>query len=229
MHISNILRFLSLRVNLFFVNAFLNPAAVGFYSISVGLTEKLWLISQAAATVLFPRIAMEEDNVKQKEFTPIVVRTVLWIMIFMALIIYLISSWLISFLYSKAFLPSVASLKILLLGTIAAGPGQILGNDIAGRGRPILNVYANIGGFISVVILSALWIPKYGIGGAAWASTVSYIFSSIITALLYVQISGNSLRTITFPQKTDWILYWQTGKNLCQWVGKKTGLIEAAG
>lgn len=228
-HISNILRFLSLRVNLFLVNGFLNPAAVGFYSISVGLTEKLWLISQAAATVLFPKIAMEEDEVKKKEFTPIVARTVLWITILAALIIFLLSQWLISFLYSQTFLPAVAPLKILLLGTVAIGLSQILGNDIAGRGRPILNVYANIVGFISLVVLSVLWIPKYGIEGAAWASTVSYVATLIISLLFYVRISGNSLTAVLLPKRTDWNLYWQTGKSLLQWASKKAGNVAARG
>lgn len=229
-NMSNILRFMSLRINLFLVNSFLDPAAVGFYSISIGLTEKLWLIPQAAATVLFPKIAMEEDEVKKKEFTPIVARTVLWITIVTALTIFALSQWLISFLYSQTFLPAVIPLKILLVGTVAVGLSQILGNDIAGRGLPILNVYANIANFISVVVLSILWIPKYGIEGAAWASTISYISSSIVTVLLYIRISGNSLRTVVFPRKTDWILYWQIGKSLSQWVGKKLGIgiIEAA-
>ncbi|MEM2001614.1 MAG: polysaccharide biosynthesis C-terminal domain-containing protein, partial [Candidatus Methanomethylicaceae archaeon] len=227
-HMSNILRFLSLRVNLFLVNSFSNPAAVGFYSISVGLTEKLWLISQAAAIVLFPKIAMEKDEIKKKEFTPIVARTVLWIMIFTALIIFLLSQWLISFLYSQTFLPAVAPLKILLLGTVAVGLSQIFGNDIAGRDRPVLNVYANITGFVSIIVLSILWIPKYGIKGAAWASTISYVFSSIITALFYVRISGNPLRAILLPRRADWSLYWQIGKSLWQWVGKTLRIVEIA-
>jgi len=220
-YISNILRFLSLRVNLFLVNGFLNPTAAGFYSISVGLTEKLWLISQAAATVLFPKIAAEEDEVQKKEFTPIIARTVLWITILVALIIFLLSQWLIGFLYSPVFLPAVAPLRILLLGTVAAGLSQVLGNDIAGRGRPILNVYANIAGFISLVFLSVLWIPRYGIEGAAWASTISYISNLTITIFLYARISGNSLRAIILPEKTDWILYSKMGKTLWQWVGNK--------
>ena len=226
-HIGNILRFLSLRVNLFLVNVFLNPAAVGFYSISVGLTEKLWLISQAAATVLFPKIASEEDEVKKKEFTPIVARTVLWIMVLIALLIFFLSRWLVSFLYSQTFLPAVASLRILLLGTVAGGLSQVLGNDIAGRGQPILNIYANIAGFISVIVLSILWVPKYGIEGAAWASSASYVVNSTIAILLYSRISGNSLRAIIFPKKTDWILYWKMGKGLWQWVGKKIRTMEA--
>lgn len=213
-YISNTLRFLSLRVNLFLVNGLLNPAAVGFYSISTGLTEKLLLISQAAATVLFPKIAMEEDDIKRKEFTPVIARAVLWLTLLTALIIFVLSQWLIGFLYSQTFLPAVAPLRILLLGTIAVSLSQILGNDIAGRGQPILNVYANIVGFISVVVLSVLWIPKYGIEGAAWASTVSYVATTIILLLFYARISGNFLTAVLLPKRADWELYWQTGKTL---------------
>lgn len=225
-YIATILRLLSLRVNLFLTNAFLDPTSVGLYSISVGLAEKLWLISHAAATVLFPKIVMEEDKVR-KEFTPIVARTVLWIMILTAFIIFLSSQWLISFLYSQTFLPAATPLKILLLGTVSVGLSQILGNDIAGRGRPILNVYANIVSFVSITVLSILWIPKYGIKGAAWASTVSYIFNLTVIIPLYAQISGNSLRTVILPKSTDWILYWKIGKILWQWIGMRTRIIKA--
>ena len=70
-HLGNILGFLNLRLDMFLINAFLNPVAVGFYSIGVGLVEKLWLISQAAGTVLFPKVAAETDEHRRKEFTPL--------------------------------------------------------------------------------------------------------------------------------------------------------------
>jgi O-antigen/teichoic acid export membrane protein len=40
-HISNILGFLNYRVDMFLVNWFLGPAAVGLYSVGVGIVEKL--------------------------------------------------------------------------------------------------------------------------------------------------------------------------------------------
>ena len=77
-HLSNILGFLNYRIDMFLVNGFLGPAAVGLYSIGVGLVEKLWMISQAASTVLLPQVAAETDEQRRKEFTPLVARTVLW-------------------------------------------------------------------------------------------------------------------------------------------------------
>jgi O-antigen/teichoic acid export membrane protein len=63
-HISNILGFLNYRVDMFLVNWFLGPAAVGLYSVGVGLVEKLWMVSYAASTVLFPRVAAETEEQK---------------------------------------------------------------------------------------------------------------------------------------------------------------------
>ena len=47
-------------------------ASVRLHAVGVGLVEKLWMISNAASTVLFPRVAAETEEQRQKEFTPLV-------------------------------------------------------------------------------------------------------------------------------------------------------------
>lgn len=206
-HLSNILSFLHLRLDMLLINVFMNPLAVGYYSISVAITEKLWLISQSASTVLFPKVSSEKDGKALKEFTPIVSRNVLLITVLGAILIFFLSRWIVIFLFSEAYLPAVHPLQILLIGTVAVSGGRVLGNDIAGRGRPILNTYLNA---ITVVVnfcLDILWIPKFGITGAAWATTVSYSIALIGSLLVYSKISGNYIEKIIFIQKSDIALY----------------------
>ncbi|MGQ9628682.1 MAG: oligosaccharide flippase family protein, partial [Anaerolineae bacterium] len=133
-HLSNILGFLNYRVDMFLVNGFLGPAAVGLYAVGVGLVEKLWMISQAASTVLFPRVAAETEEQRRKEFTPLVARTVLWTTGLGALALALLSRWIVLLLYSEAFLPAVGALQALLVGIVALSAGRVLANDISGRG-----------------------------------------------------------------------------------------------
>jgi len=220
-HLGNILGFLNYRVDMFFVNGFLDPLAVGFYSIGVGFVEKLWLISHAASTVLFPRVAGETDEQRRKEFTPLVARTVLWITALGALVIFFLSRWIVLLLYSKAFLPSVRPLQILLPGIVALSVGRVLANDVAGRGRVMLNNYAGLVTVATNVILNILWIPRYGIAGAAWASMCSYNTGSILQLFLYTRLSGNSWTKILLPQRGDLALYWRTGRALGQWIKAK--------
>lgn len=220
-HLSNILAFLNYRIDMFLVSGFLGPAAVGLYSVGVGLVEKLWMISQAASMVLFPRVAAESDEQRRKEFTPLVARTVLWTTALGALALVLLSQWIILLLYSEAFLPAVGALQALLVGIVALSVGRVLANDIAGQGFPRLNVYTSIAAVTANVALNILWIPIYGIVGAAWASTVSYTVSFLGSLFFYCCLSGNHWTTVLFPQRGDWVLYWRTAVSLGQWANGK--------
>ncbi len=206
-HLSNILSFLHLRLDMLLINFFMNPLAVGYYSISVAIVEKLWLISQSASIILFTKVSSERDERVLKEFTPIVSRSILLVTALGSALIFFISRWMVIFLFSEAYLPAVQPLQILLIGTVAVSCSRILGNDIAGRGRPILNTYLNT---LTVAVnlgLNILWIPKFGIVGAAWATTISYSITLIGSLLIYCKISGNTIAQTIFIQKSDVILY----------------------
>ena len=220
-HLSNILGFLNYRVDIFLVNGFLGPAAVGLYSVGVGLVEKLWMVSQAASTVLFPRVAAESDEQRRKEFTPLVARTVLWISALGALALAFLSHWIVLLLYSEVFLPAVGALQALLIGIVILSSWRVLANDIAGRGFPRLNIYTGLAAVATNVALNFLWIPRYGIVGAAWASTVSYTVSFLGALFFYCRLSGNPWTRVVFPQRGDWMLYWRTGRALGRWVKDK--------
>lgn len=216
-HLANILGFLNYRVDMFLVNGFLGPVAVGLYSVGVGLVEKLWLISNAAGTVLFPRVAAESEEERQKEFTPLVARTVLWATILGALVLIFLSGWIVRLLYSDAYLPAVGALQALLPGIVTLSVWRVLANDIAGRGHPSLNIYTSLAAVATNVVLNILWIPSYEIIGAAWASTVSYTVSFVMALFFYCRLSGNSWTKVIFPQRGDWALYRQTVKALFKW------------
>lgn len=206
-HAGNILTFFNYRFDIFLVNAFLNPLSVGYYSISVGIAERLWLISQSASTVLFPRVASEKDEKRRKELTPIVSRNVLLVTIIGAIFICFLSRWVILLLYSKVYLPSVRPLQILLPGIIALSIARVLASDIAGRGRPMLNTYMAAVSVAVNIGFNILWIPRLGIEGAALASTISYIILLIEELLIYSRISKNSIAKILFIQRSDFTFY----------------------
>lgn len=204
---SNILAFLHARIDILMINFFLNPIAVGFYSISVGITEKLWLISQSAAIVLFPKVASEEDEKRKKEFTPLVCRNVVLITAIGAFLLFLLSRWVIVLLFSEKFLDSVQPLQILLIGIVAISGSRILANDLAGRGKPMVNTYINTISVVSNILLNIFWIPRWGIEGAAWATTISYTITLLIRIIIYSRISGNSVKEILIPKRSDFKLY----------------------
>ena len=206
-YLGSILSFLSHRMGMWLINIFLNPLMVGFYSISIGLSEKLWLISDSIGTVLFPKISSENDKVKIKEFTPLVFRNVLFIVTLIAVLLFAIAHWLITLLYSDAFSESTKPFQILLIGAVTISGWKILESDLKGRGRPMLNTYATGISAVLNIILNILWIPKFGILGAAWAATISYTVMLLITLVIYSKISGNRITDLLFLKKSDLALY----------------------
>ncbi len=216
-YLANILGFLNYRVDMFLVNGFLGPAAVGPYAVGVELVERLWMMSQAASTVLFPRVAGETVEQERKEFTPVVARTVLWTTAVGALVLAVLSRPIVLLLYSEAFLQVVGALQALLVGVVALGVGRVLSNDIAGRGLPRLNIYGGLAAVMTNLALNIWWIPRYGIIGAAWASTVSYTISFMVALFFYCRLSSNHWTKVVLPQRGDWVLYWKIVKALCRW------------
>jgi len=211
-HLGNIVGFLNYRIEVFMLGAFLPVSAVGFYSVAVVLAEKLWFVSESASTVLFPTVAAEKDEQQRKTFTPLVSRNILWITAIGAAILFLASQWIVVLLYSKEYLPTVQLFRILLPGIVFLSAGRILANDIAGRGKPLLNTYVGATGVAIQVALNLVWIPKYGTVGAAWATTIGYGITLGVRLWLYMKLSGNSLAKVIVPQSSDWMLYRQLAR-----------------
>jgi len=206
-YLGNIIGFLQYRIDVFILNIFLNPTAVGFYSIAVALAEKIWLASESAGIVIFPKVSSEKDKVRLKEFTPLVCRNILFFSLLAAASLFLLGHWIIILLYSKSFLASVIPLQILLIGIVSGSASRILANDISGRGKPMINSYIGIITVILNVILNIVLIPKFGIGGAALSSTISYTTTFLIKLIVYSKISGNRIRDIIFIKKSDFRFY----------------------
>ncbi len=206
-YIGSILYFFQSRIVMPLINLFLNPAMVGFYSLSVGLSEKIWLISDAVGTVLFPKVSSEKDAKRLKEFTPLVFRSTLIFAILIAIVLFASARWLIILLYSDAYLGSIQPFQILLIGVIGSSGWRVLENDFKGRGKPILNTYVVATSVLLNVILSILWIPRFGILGAAWAATISYTSALLVSLIIYCKISGNGIKDVVFIRKSDLKLY----------------------
>ena len=206
-YLGTTLAFFHLRIDQFMLNSFLNPVAVGFYVISVGIVERLWMLSQAVSTVLYPKVVSMKTEEQRNRFSPVVARNTLFITLIGAFIIFLLSKWLILLLYSERFLPSVVPLQILLIGIVAISVERILANDILARGKPMINTCITFIALIANIILNIILIPRFGVGGAAWATSISYSFNAIIKIFVYRKLSGNSVSEVIIFKKSDIKLY----------------------
>lgn len=205
-YVGNMVQFLNYRLDMLLVAIFLTPSEVGFYSIAVGIAERFWLIPESIATVLFPRIS-SSTSLDANQITPKIARHTLLIIFILSLLLTATANLLIKILFGQDFLPSIAPLLILLPGIIFFSVSKILTADLAGRGKPQFGTYA---AFISLAVnvpLNLLLIPRWGISGAAFASSVAYILATVIAFIYYIKISANTLTDILLIKRQDFQAY----------------------
>lgn len=206
-NLSGIFSFLHYRIDLFLINLFLNPVAVGLYYAAARLTEGIWILSSSASIVLFPKVASEKNEKDLKEFTPRVCRNVFFITLILAVLFFFSSKFIIILFYSKNFAESIHSFQILLLGSLAISAWRVIANDLSARGKPMINTYFIGLSVVINIVFNILWIPKWGIEGAAFATVFSYFFLLFVTLFSYSRISGNKIKDIIFLQKYDFAIY----------------------
>jgi Na+-driven multidrug efflux pump len=105
-------------------------------------------------------------------------------------------------------------MRALLLGIVAFSGARVLSNDIAARGRPGLNSWiAGMSVVVNLGINLAL-VPRFGINGAAWASTISYSLLFAATVAVYCRISRTSVRSVIVPSREDAAAYYRLVRRL---------------
>ncbi|OIO34864.1 MAG: hypothetical protein AUJ70_00145 [Candidatus Omnitrophica bacterium CG1_02_40_15] len=213
-YLNGIINIFSYKADIFLVNFFLNPMQVGFYASAAVLAGQLWIVSNAASMALFPSITGETDEHKRRRFTPFVCRASLLITFIMVLFFYFLSGWLIPFIYSSVFSPTIKPFQILLIGVVSLVTWQILSGDLSARGKPELNTYIYGSSIVLNIILNIILIPKKGIIGAAWASVFSYTAASIGALYIYCRITGNLWTQVILPQKDDFKAYVRIINNI---------------
>lgn len=186
--VGNVLQYFNYRLDVFIINVFLGTSSVGIYSVSTRLAELVWYFPNAVSFVIFPKAASTSGGIMNR-FTPRVFRWTLAIAVLGAIGIAVIGRPLIRFIYTEAFLSAYLPLLLLLPGVVLLGAGRVLTSDIAGRGFPQYNSISAGLGLVVTVVLDLLWIPRFGINGAALASTVAYVATFAVSVVFYIRIS----------------------------------------
>ncbi len=206
-HLSNILTVVNYRADIFLVNFFVNPTATGVYVIAVNIAEGLWIISKSINMVILPRLSeLNKDEKKRQHLTPLIARWVLFISAVGAIIMAFLAPPFIQLVYGIDYSDAIDALLWLLPGILIGSMARVLANDIAARGRPELNLYISILVVFTNVIANIILIPKFGIKGAAIATTLAYTLDAIAKIWMYSYISKNPWwKPIMFNSEDKWL------------------------
>jgi len=201
-YVAQCCEFAMFRLDYLFVAQLLEPAALGVYAIATQMAEMLRMLPQAVLNPFIPLLfgLEERDSVR---FTPVVTRMTTGIMAVACVGAALIGRPVIRLVYGEAYLMSYVPFVLLLPGIAGLSLYCFIRFDLYGRnkGREVSQRAAVA--LVVNVVGNAVAIPCWGIAGAAVTSSVSYLLVMVLTARLYYQTSGNTLRDLFVPRPEE--------------------------
>lgn len=205
-YIANLMQFMNYRLDALIVNGLLGLVSLGFYSIATAMAEALWYGANALALVLFPHVSSLERK-EADRITPVVCRNAIFMTLVGALLMFVVSRQLILVVFGSGMTPALHPLWLLLPGIVTLTAAKVISSYLSGIGKPTYSTYVGAGTVILTVILDLLLIPRFGINGAAVASSIVYT----LTAATYIWIlrreAGAGLLETMVVRPSDFMRY----------------------
>ncbi|MDX2286954.1 MAG: flippase [Bacteroidia bacterium] len=184
----------------------LDEQAVGYYSAALRFTEIWYFLAPMVTSALFPAIvaARQKSQALYRERLQQFYSLVVWVALAIAVPISLLGPWLLQlpFLYGPSYAPAGNVLLIHIWTLVfvmldAAGGRQLVAENLQRLTLPraVFGAVMNIG-------LNFVFIPRWGIEGAAWATLISQICASYLGFVFDARTRG------IFRMQSTALLVW---------------------
>jgi O-antigen/teichoic acid export membrane protein len=183
------------RLDRYIVAGVLGPAPLGIYSVAVAGSEALRLLPSAWGQTAFYQIASGARSVsslrRERQDHPALV---LW---------GLAVPYVVRFTVGAAYTGAVTPWRILMIGEIGVMAYQIDSRLLASTGKTGPAGLAGVLGLVVVAILDVIWIPMWGLIGAAEASAIAYLVMGVGAAVaLHREGARERVRDAFDPEAT---------------------------
>jgi O-antigen/teichoic acid export membrane protein len=170
---------LNLRLDFVLLSLLAGPAVLGVYAIASKFAELIRLVTMAVTYVLYPRFAREGWTRAAEAGRRLIGRAGL-ATAGAVVPLWIAAGFAVPVLYGSAFEPAVTPARIILLGLALEGVAAVITAFLLGVGRPGLNSSAMAVGLVATLALDLLLIPRYEAVGAAIASAVAYLTTTLV-------------------------------------------------
>jgi len=175
-------------VNTLMINYYSNPVEVGWYQLASQLIATVMILPQAVSRVLNERTGESGPDQMWPEQKHILVQLI-GLMLVVIILGYFLSPWIVVLIAGKQFLPSVEVFRILLVSVVGLSLSHGMANQWLGRGLFLQTALLTLFFGCVNILLNAIFIPRYGMVGAAWSTAAVYSVAILtnLGMIFYVQ------------------------------------------
>ena len=187
LHLNAIGTYLFTQANVLILNNYRSPKETAYYQLAVQLVTALQIIPMAVSTVAYSVVARIGPDAAWPQHRKLL-GEVLLVVVLLGGIAYFVSPFVISFVFGKAFLPSVSLYRILLLSTIGATMSIVMACQWIARGFFLLTAILTLTVGGATVLANLLVVPHWGMYGAAWVSVGTYAVSIVGNGVMFLWV-----------------------------------------
>lgn len=197
----NVLFLFTLRANYYLLEYFHGSATLGIYSNGVALAEAVWLVTYSVSLVLYARLVNIDDVAYAQNITWKLAKITLYLSALGIGIASLLPSSFYTYLFGNEFNDVPKILMIYAPGVSVFSCALVIIHYFAGIGRFKLNAVFSLVGFVLVLVLSYLLIPKLGYIGAAISASTAYFTIGIIVLIVFFKESKIKMNQFLINQE----------------------------
>lgn len=173
----------------------LSEKEVGFYSVATAICTIWVFVLNAVIDALYPTIMRmyREDKEAYRKKNIQLYAIVFYVSTFVSLIITVFATFAIGLLYGAEYLPAAAPLQIITWYTAFSYLGVARNAWIVCEHKQKYLKYMYVCAAIINVLLNLVFIPLWGTNGAALASLITQLFTSIIIPLFIPDMRENAI------------------------------------
>ena len=192
---TNLIQFLAYRIDYWIVNYLIGTAALGIYSQACRLSQLIWFLPQAIASVLMQTL-LSMDGKSGEVLVWKLIKSMLPLLFILSIPLILITKFLFTGIL-KDFYIGWAGFIILLPGSLMFCISILTASFFSAKRLIWVNLLTSSFCLIMVFILDVILIPIAGIKGAALASSLSYGFSGIFSWIIFSKFSSTKINEVS--------------------------------
>lgn len=184
---TNLCSMLFQRADVMLLGAFVSPAALGIYNVATRIITYLDFPLNALGLALLPKIASEHQVSGFEGVIKLYERSVGWLLAMTLPIAVgtffgsdIIIYWMAGSKYSEA----AVLVKILALAGLVKPWGRLFGVTLDAVGKPHWNFRMLLLSMVITIIINLIFIPSWGILGAAIATSLSIVITILIGQIM---------------------------------------------
>jgi O-antigen/teichoic acid export membrane protein len=195
------IQLLVLRADVILLSRLAGIDSVGVYLLGVSLSELSWYLPYALYNILFPQIAV--GGAQSGSFVAQTARRMLPLVLLTSSLTYVAARQLVVPIFGPRFADASLVCGLLIPGITAGALPYLWSSFLAGIDRPWLSTFASSANLVTNVVACILLIPRFGIAGAALASSISYVVGSAIMVSVFSKAAGVTIRETLVPTMSD--------------------------